>query len=263
MQQHALTYEDVEVSYNATSVVSGIDFSVDPGEIVGLVGESGCGKTTLIKAAMGLLGPTGLVTRGDIWFEGRSIPDLPARELRKLCGPKLGMIFQDSLASLCPITRIGEQIYEELSAHTSLTRAEADTQAIDMLEKLNFKDGKRILESYPFELSGGMGQRVGICLAMIMRPQILFADEPTSALDVTTQKVVVDLMLEMRETYGTAIVVVTHNMGVISAMADSVVVLKDGRMVESGSTSAVLEHPRDPYTRQLLDAVPHLRRKAS
>ena len=159
-----LSYEHVEISYGGTPVVHDVSFSVKPGEILGLVGESGSGKSTLIKAAMGLLGDNGLVTKGDILFDGKNIPDLPEKELRKIRGAKIGMIFQDAGASLCPIRTIGEQIYESMSAHMDISKADAQDRAFTLFEKLHFQDSRRIWDSYPFELSGGMNQRAGIVM---------------------------------------------------------------------------------------------------
>lgn len=255
-----LSYEHVEISYGGTPVVHDVSFSVKPGEILGLVGESGSGKSTLIKAAMGLLGDNGLVTKGDILFDGKNIPDLPEKELRKIRGAKIGMIFQDAGASLCPIRTIGEQIYESMSAHMDISKADAQDRAFTLFEKLHFQDSRRIWDSYPFELSGGMNQRAGIVIAMLMNPAVLLADEPTSALDVAVQKQVVLEMKQLRELFGTAIILVTHDIGVVSAMADTVLVLKDGRKVEYGPARKVLQAPEQAYTKKLLAAVPKLRR---
>ena len=255
-----LTYRSVEVSFNGRAVTHDVSFTLHAGEILGIVGESGSGKSTLLKAAMGLLGSGGLVTKGDIWFKGKDLPDLPEKELRKVCGAGIGMIFQDAGASLCPIRTIGEQIYESMSAHMEITRSQAREKALALFEKLQFKDGQRIWNSYPFELSGGMNQRAGIAIAMLMEPPVLLADEPTSALDVAVQKQVIEEMLHLRELFGTAIILVTHDIGVVSAMADMVLVLKDGRIMEFGTAQQVLHEPRDAYTRKLLAAVPKLRR---
>lgn len=255
-----LTYRSVEVSFNGRAVTHDVSFTLHAGEILGIVGESGSGKSTLLKAAMGLLGNGGLVTKGDIWFKGKDLPDLPEKELRKICGAGIGMIFQDAGASLCPIRTIGEQIYESMSAHMEITRSQAREKALALFEKLQFKDGQRIWNSYPFELSGGMNQRAGIAIAMLMEPPVLLADEPTSALDVAVQKQVIEEMLHLRELFGTAIILVTHDIGVVSAMADTVLVLKDGRIMEFGTAQQVLRDPQDAYTRTLLAAVPKLRR---
>ena len=255
-----LQYNHVDISYLGQPVIRDVSFSLHSGEILGIVGESGSGKSTLIKAAMGLLGCEGQVTRGDIWFKGKNLPELPPKELRKLCGPELGYIFQSSGSAFCPIRTVGAQLFETMRAHGKITKADFEVQALELLGKLGFADGKRILASYPFELSGGMQQRVGIAAAMLLNPSVLFADEPTSALDVTIQKQVVEEMLMVRETFGTAIVLVTHNLGVIGAMTDRVLVLENGRCVECGSTRQVLSQPRADYTKALLAAVPRLRR---
>ena len=255
-----LTYRSVEVSFNGLPVTHDVSFSLHPGEILGIVGESGSGKSTLLKAAMGLLGNGGMVTRGDIWFDGKDLPDLSEKELRKIRGAKIGMIFQDAGASLCPIRTIGDQIYESMAAHGKISREQAKVKALALLEKLQFKNGQRVWDSYPFELSGGMNQRAGIAIAMLMEPLVLLADEPTSALDVLVQKQVMEEMLRLRSIFGTAIMLVTHDIGVVSAMADTVLVLKDGQVMEYGPVRQVLDTPQDAYTRQLLDAVPRLRR---
>ena len=255
-----LTYQSVEVSFNGRAVTHDVSFTLHAGEILGIVGESGSGKSTLLKAAVGLLGNDGLVTKGDIWFQGKDLPDLPEKELRKVCGAGIGMIFQDAGASLCPIRTIGEQIYESMSAHMEITRFQAKEKALLLFQRLQFKDGQQIWNSYPFELSGGMNQRVGIAIAMLMEPPVLLADEPTSALDVVVQKQVIEEMLHLREMFGTAMILVTHDIGVVSAMADTVLVLQDGRIMEFGTARQVLHEPQNAYTRTLLAAVPKLRR---
>lgn len=255
-----LSYQSVEVSFNGQAVTHDVSFSLHAGEILGIVGESGSGKSTLLKAAMGLLGSSGMVTRGDILFGGKNLPDLTESELRSVCGAQIGMIFQDSGASLCPIRTIGAQIYESMSAHMEITKEQAKDKALALFEKLQFKNGQRIWDSYPFELSGGMNQRAGIAIAMLMEPKVLLADEPTSALDMAVQKQVVEEMLRLRELFGTAIILVTHDIGVVSAMADTVLVLKQGQVMEYGKAAKVLQTPQNDYTRQLLAAVPRLRR---
>lgn len=260
MSEKILTYDSVEISFGGNAVVHDVNFSLHAGEILGLVGESGSGKSTLIKAAMGLLGENGMVTRGDIWYKGKNLPDISEKDFRMLRGAHIGMIFQDAGASLCPIRTIGEQICESMRAHINITKTEAKEKAMDLFRKLRFKDGERIWDSYPFELSGGMNQRAGIAIAMLMNPPILFADEPTSALDVAVQKQVVMEMIHLREMFGTAIIMVTHDIGVVSAMADTILVMQDGNMMEYGEAKQVLEHPQNAYTKKLLSAVPKLRR---
>ena len=260
-EEALLTYSQINISYNGRQTVSDISFSLAPGEILGLVGESGSGKSTLLRAALGVLGPGGTISGGHIWFRGKSLTDLPERSMREIRGSQIGMVFQDTKASFCPVRTIGSQIYESMSAHRKITRKEAEELSCEMFYRLGFPDPGRILKSYPFELSGGMNQRVGIAMAMMQRPAVLLADEPTSALDVITQRQAVEEMMALRKLYGTAIILVTHNMGLVSAMADTVIVLHEGRIGEYGDAGQVLKQPRAEYTKKLLDAVPGLRRK--
>ena len=238
-----------------------INVSIPRDKLVVFTGLSGSGKSTLIKAAMGLLGKDGLVTRGDIWYKGMDLPDLKPREMRKLCGPELGMIFQTAGSSFCPIRTVRAQLYEFMTEHKKIKADVFENQAEELLEKFGFEDPKRILDSYPFELSGGMNQRVGICAAMIMHPNLLLADEPTSALDVTVQKQVVEELLMMRKEYQTAMILVTHNIGVVRAMADRILVLQNGTVRDYGETKNVLDHSQDPYTQKLMNSVLHLKRE--
>ncbi len=258
--EELLKYDHVDISYLGQPAIRDVSFSLQSGEILGIVGESGSGKSTLIKAAMGLLGSEGAITGGEICYRGRRLNRLPPREMRTLCGSELGYIFQNAGSSFCPIRTVGAQLYETMKEHEKISRKDFEAQALELLGKLGFADGKRILAGYPFELSGGMQQRIGIAAAMLLNPSVLFADEPTSALDVTIQKQVVEEMLMVRQTFGTAIVLVTHNLGVIGAMADRVLVLKDGACVEYGKTQEVLSDPQATYTKALLAAVPRLRR---
>ena len=255
-----LKYDSVEISFGGTPVIHDVSFSLAPGKILGIVGESGSGKSTVIRAIIGLLGPGGAVTRGDVWFEGKDLPDLPEAEMRRLRGSRIAMIFQDAGTSLCPIRTIGAQIHESMAAHGAISPEEAREKALALFASLDFKDPARVWDSYPFELSGGMNQRVAIATTMIMRPSLLLADEPTSALDAAVQKQVVLELLRLRDVCGTAIIIVTHDIGVVSRMADDVLVMKDGRTMEYGPAQAVLEAPRNDYTKALLAAVTRLRR---
>ncbi len=259
MLQPVLTYDRVEVSYRGVPVVRDVSFAIRPGEVLGIVGESGSGKSTLVKAAMGQLGADGLVTQGDIWYGGKSIPDLSPQELRALCGMDLALVFQDCLAALTPIRTVGDQIHEFMSAHRRISRTECDRQAAELFFRLGLENPRQVLASYPFELSGGMGQRVGIAMALMGEPRVLLADEPTSALDVITQTQVIELFSRIRNLCDAAIVIVTHNMSVVRALADNVLVLRNGLVVEYGNTHEVLGHPTQAYTRQLIDATPRLR----
>ena len=254
-----LRYDHVDISYNGKTVVRDISFSLEEGQILGIVGESGSGKSTLIRAAMGLLGPTGLVTRGDILYKGKTVVDISANERRRINGEEFAMVFQNAGSSFCPIRKVGDQLYESVKEHKRITREAFYSEAEELLGRLGFEDSRRILDSYPFELSGGMQQRVGIAAAMLLRPDLMLADEPTSALDVSVQKQAVEEMLLVRRQLGTAIVIVTHNIGVVGAMADQVLVMAHGECAEYGKTDQVLHHPREAYTKVLMDSVPRLR----
>ena len=252
-----LELEHLEVRYHGHPAVRDVSLSVEPGEVLGIVGESGCGKTTLIRAAMGLLPPDARMD-GHIRYRGRELLACTPAELRRLRGRELAMVFQDCAASLCPVRTVWAQLQEAVGR--SIPRQELLQQALSMMESLHLEGGQRILDSYPFELSGGMAQRVGLLLAMLPRPSLLFADEPTSALDVTVQAQVIREMRALREASGTAIVLVTHNIGVVAAMADRMAVLRHGEVVECGPTWQVLTAPQAAYTAQLIAAVPRLRR---
>lgn len=257
-----LRYEHVDVSFEGCAVLHDISITLGRGEILAVVGESGCGKSTLLRAAAKLLGAGGLVTRGHIWFNGKDLPTLSERALRPIRGASVGMIFQDASASLAPIRTVGDQVFEAVAAHERTTEREVRKRAFDLFRTLNFETPERLWESYPFELSGGMCQRVGIVMAMLLRPQVLLADEPTSALDASVEVEVMRELLALRAHFGTAIMLVTHDMGVAARMADRLLVLKDGRMVEIGSAADVLRHPQADYTRALIAATPRLRKGA-
>lgn len=250
-----LRMEHVTICYGGEPVVQDVSLELKQGEILGIVGESGSGKSTLIKAVMGLLGTEGTVTEGDIWYKGENLTDMPQKKLRRFLGPEIGMVFQDCKSALCPVRKVGVQICEAVRAHEKFSRKEIKLRAFRIMEKIGLTATERIWNSYPFELSGGMNQRVGICIAMILKPNLLLADEATSALDVTVQKQVVEELLMMREDFDTSMIVVTHNIGVVRAMADKILVLKDGKIRDYGTTDKVLNHSRDIYTRKLMDSV--------
>lgn len=249
-----LDVKNITVCYQWHKVIRNLSFTVDEGEILAIVGESGSGKSTAIRAVIGLLGSSGMVHSGDIIYNGKNIPDMQERELRMLRGTEIGMVFQDCRAALCPVRTIGAQIEETFEEHGIKDKAAALGRAGDIMRRIGLEP-ERIFTKYPFELSGGMNQRIGICMAMMLSPRLMLADEPTSALDVTVQKHIIDELLLMRESYRTSMIVVTHNIGVAKALSDRVLVLKDGEAAEYGSTSEVLEHPQNEYTRLLCESV--------
>lgn len=251
--------QQVEICYDGKPVVRDVSIQLRPGEILGIVGESGSGKSTLIKGAMGLLEGNGAITKGEVYYRGKSLLQLSEKELRRLRGPSMAMIFQDSQAALCPIRTVGDQLYESVREHEKIGKKEVCRRAEELFSRMGL-EGERILKSYPFELSGGMSQRAGIVMAMILKPDLLFADEPTSALDVTVQAQVVEELLNMRDRYHTAMVVVTHNIGVVERMADQIAVMYQGRVVEYGAREEILQNPREEYTGKLMGSVLRLQR---
>ncbi len=255
-EQPLLAVEELQVTYGGVPALQGVSLAVAPGEILGVVGESGCGKSTLLDAVLRLPRRDGRIAGGRIVFAGRDLAALGGRELRRLRGEQLGVVYQNPGETLNPSRRIRTQFYEALRAHRSVTRAEANTIAAAQMARLHLEEPEALLDSYPFQLSGGMAQRVALALAMVLEPQLLLADEPTSALDVTVQARVVEELLELRAARGTAILLVTHNLGVVARMADRVAVMYAGRLVESGTREQVLTRPAHPYTRALLAAVP-------
>jgi len=244
--------EDGEVS-----AVSGLSFRLEPGECLGVVGESGSGKTQSFLAMLGLLAPNGRAT-GSVRYRGREILNLPRRELDELRGNRLAMVFQDALSGLTPTMRIGEQLIEGLRRHRGLTRQDARAKAIEMLDIVRIPDAEARFSAYPFELSGGMRQRVMIAMAMLCQPEVLIADEPTTALDVTVQAQILRLLDGLKRHTGTAVVMITHDLGVVAGLCDRVLILYAGRPVELGTTAEIFRHPRHPYTAGLLRSVPRL-----
>lgn len=239
--------------------VDGLSYEVHAGETLAIVGESGSGKSVSSLSLMGLIpNPPGQVVAGHAWFENRDLLAIPEGELRKLRGNQISMIFQDALSALNPVLSIRKQMIEGILEHTDISRAEAERRAQEMLERVQIPAPAARLREYPHQLSGGMLQRVMIAIALSCSPRVLIADEPTTALDVTIQAQILDLMRELRDELGTAIVLITHDMGVVAEMADRVVVMYAGRKVEEGPTADVFERPRHPYTEGLLAAQPLL-----
>ncbi|WP_373215504.1 ABC transporter ATP-binding protein [Ruminococcus sp. 5_1_39BFAA] len=254
-----LEIRDLSVQYGKQApTIEHFNLSMKKGEIISVVGESGSGKTTVIRAVLGALPGAGKVTSGDIIFQGKSLLGNSKDEWRKIRGSKMSMIFQDCGGTLNPIRKIGSQYVEYICTHSKMSKDEAWKLAVSMLEKMRLPDAENIMKSFPHQLSGGMRQRVGIALAMTFNPELLLADEPTSALDVTTQAQIVRQMMELRDTFGTSIIIVTHNLGVAAYMADKLIVMKHGKVVDQGTRDEVMDHPTDDYTKKLLQAVPEM-----
>ena len=240
------------------AAVKNVSFSLESGKILSLVGESGSGKTTVIRGILGLLSGTGQITEGRILFDGKDLRSLRKKPMQLLRGKEIAMIFQDAGLAMNPIFTIGKQFVEYILTHQDLTKTVAVELACEWLRRMNLDDPKRVMESYPFELSGGMKQRVAIAMAMAQNPKLLLADEPTSALDVTVQAQVVRELQKLTEDYNTSIILVTHNMGVASYLSDDIAVMKMGEIVEYGTRDQVIFHPENEYTKMLLAAVPKL-----
>ena len=253
-----LEVKDLNISYGDKLTVSGVNLELNTGEIMSIVGESGSGKTTVIRAVMGCLPGRGHVSGGSITFDGRDMLKNTREDWRKISGREMSMIFQDSGNMINPIRRIGEQFTDYIFAHApQKSKAEAAEMAKDMLNKVRLPNPQNIMNSYPFELSGGMRQRVGIAMAMIFSPKLLLADEPTSALDVTTQAQIIRQIVDVRNEYNAAVILVTHNIGVASYVSNKLMVMKNGHVVESGGRE-IIENPQHAYTKELLAAVPVL-----
>ncbi len=238
--------------------LDGVDFDIAPGEVLGMVGESGAGKSLTGMAVLGLLDAPGRIAGGEVWLSGRRIDDLPAREMRKIRGKEIGAIFQDPLMSLNPVLRIGEQIVETIRTHLAVGPEEARERALGLMRAVGIPSPEVRFDAYPHQFSGGMRQRIVIALALCAEPSLVVADEPTTALDVSIQAQVLQLLRQLCREHGTAMLLVTHDMGVIAETADRVAVMYAGRIVEIGAVDDVIRAPVHPYTRGLMGAIPSL-----
>ena len=260
MPDPALSVRDLKVGFTTRRgtliAVDGVSFDIAPGEVLGVVGESGAGKSLTGAAVIGLIEPPGRITAGEVWLSGRRIDSLPANEKRKVRGRRIGMVFQDPLTSLNPLYRIGDQIIETIRAHADLSESTAREQAIALLQEAGIQGARARINSYPHEFSGGMRQRVVLALALCAEPDLLIADEPTTALDVSIQAQIIALLKRLCRERGTAVMLITHDMGVIAETADRVAVMYAGRIVEIGSVRDVIKSPRHPYTKGLMGAIP-------
>ena len=239
--------------------VDGVSFSVEKGKTLGIVGESGCGKSITSLSIMQLVEtPPGKIVDGEIIYEGEDLLKKNKEEMRKIRGGQIAMIFQEPMTSLNPVFTVGEQIMEALRIHTDLDKHQAKERAIEMLKLVKIPLAEKRFNEYPHQLSGGMRQRVMIAMALSCNPKLLICDEPTTALDVTIQAQILDLINELKEKLGTSIMMITHDLGVIAEVADDVMVMYAGRVVEYGSADAIYESPKHPYTAGLMDCIPKL-----
>jgi oligopeptide/dipeptide ABC transporter ATP-binding protein len=236
--------------------VDGIDFHVDRGEIMGLVGESGCGKSVTSLSIMRLVAKPGRIESGRIMFDGQDLLTLSDEQMRHIRGDRISMIFQQPQSSLNPVWDVGKQIAEVLELHRGMKKGAARDRALDLLRMVGIPDPKRRLNAFPHEMSGGMAQRVMIAMALACEPELLIADEPTTALDVTIQAQILDLMRNLRDETGTAIILITHDLGVVAEMCDRVAVMYAGEIVEQSDVTSLFRRPKHPYTRGLIDSIP-------
>jgi oligopeptide/dipeptide ABC transporter ATP-binding protein len=257
-----LSVQDLKVEFWTSRgniyAVNGISFDIAPGETLGIVGESGCGKSVTSLAILGILARAGRVTSGTAMFDGRDLLALSDEELRGVRGREIAMIFQDPMTSLNPVLTIGRQIREVLETHFGLERVEADTRTAELLDRVGIPNARARLRDYPHQFSGGMRQRVMIAMALACQPKLLMADEPTTALDVTIQAQILDLLRELVAEEDTALILITHDLGVVAGMCERVNVMYAGMFMETGTADQVFSKPRHPYTLGLLQSVPRL-----
>jgi peptide/nickel transport system ATP-binding protein len=266
MSVPVISVRDLKVEFvnrrGVLRAIDGVSFDIAKGEVLGVVGESGAGKSVTGSAIIGLIDPPGRIAGGEILLHGKRIDNLPAEEMRRLRGRKIAMIFQDPLTSLNPLYRVGEQLIETIQTHTDLSASAARARAIDLLNEVGIPAPEKRIDGYPHEFSGGMRQRVVIALALCAEPDFIVADEPTTALDVSVQAQIIALIKRLCRERGTAVMLVTHDMGVIAETADRVAVMYAGRVVEIGPVRDVVKHPLHPYARGLMGAIPSLESEA-
>ncbi|MEM7008185.1 MAG: ABC transporter ATP-binding protein [Thermodesulfobacteriota bacterium] len=261
--ENALEIKDIRISFASegkkVEVVGGVSINVPKGKIIGVVGESGCGKTVTALSAMRLIPePPGSIDTGEIMFDGANILDYSDRDMRSIRGNRISMIFQEPISSLNPVFTVGDQIGEALRTHLNLSRKEEYERVIELLKLVGIPAPERRISNYPHELSGGMSQRVMIAMALACNPEVLIADEPTTALDVTIQAGILELIDELRVKMGMAVLLITHDLGIIAEVADEVYVMYAGKVVEHGKTQDIFKEPHHPYTVGLLNSVPDL-----
>ena len=257
-----LSVENLQVQFQTkkgiNTAVDGVSFSIEKGRILGIVGESGCGKSVTSMSILQLLSSNARILGGSIKLDGKELIGLPEKEMCKIRGNDIAMIFQDPMTALNPTLTIGNQLMEPIMLHQNCGKKEAWVRAVDVLKRVGIAAPEKRMKEYPHQLSGGMRQRVMIAMAVSCEPRLLIADEPTTALDVTIQAQILELMCELREKMGTAIMLITHDMGVVAETADDVLVLYAGKAVEYGSIEDIFEKPKHPYTQGLLNSIPRL-----
>ena len=262
MTQPVLSVRDLSVAFftrrGVLKALDRVSFDIAPGEVLGVVGESGAGKSLTGQSVIGLLEPPGRITGGEILLHGQRIDNIPADEMRKIRGRKIGMVFQDPLTSLNPLYKIGDQLTETILTHLPVSATEARQRALALLTEVGIPSLERRIDSYPHEFSGGMRQRVVLALALCAEPELVIADEPTTALDVSVQAQIIALLKKLCRERGTAVMLVTHDMGVIAETADRVAVMYAGRIVEIGPVREVVQNPKHPYAQGLMGAIPTL-----
>lgn len=242
-----------------TQVVRGVNFEVNKGEIVGIVGESGCGKSVTSLSTMRLLkGTSGNIQEGEVWFHDRNLLHLTEKEMNNIRGNNMSMIFQDPMTSLNPVLKIGKQLTQGIRLHLNYSKSQAEEYAIEMLKTVGIPRAESIMNEYPHQLSGGMCQRVMIAMAMSCQPELLIADEPTTALDVTIQAQILELMKQLRDENDTTILMITHDLAVVSEICDRVIVMYAGTVIEEGQTKEVFNDPKHPYTEGLIQSMPKI-----
>ncbi|GAC1381718.1 MAG: ABC transporter ATP-binding protein [Ktedonobacteraceae bacterium] len=263
MGENLLEVQDLKLHFKVKAgkvrAVDGVSFAIKPGEKIGVVGESGCGKSVTALSIMRLIPqPPGEFAGGSVLFDGQDLLDLPESAMRKIRGSKIGMIFQDPMTCLNPTMTVGRQIMEGLKIHLKLSTDQAKRRAVALLEQVGIPDAAARINSYPHQFSGGMRQRVMIAIALACNPKLLIADEPTTALDVTVQAQILELISGVCSEFGTAVIIITHDLGVVAGMTDRVVVMYAGKVVETAPTDELFANPRHPYTLGLLASIPRL-----
>ncbi|MEV0268531.1 ABC transporter ATP-binding protein [Hamadaea sp. NPDC050747] len=268
MSEHLLEVDNLFIEFHTrdgvSKVINGVSYHLNPGETLAVLGESGSGKSVTAQAIMGILDmPPGKITKGRILYRGRDLLTMSKEERRKVRGEEISMVFQDALSSLNPVFTVGNQISETLRKRKGMSKADAMTRAVELMDQVKIPAAKARVKDYPHQFSGGMRQRVMIAMSLAMDPKVLIADEPTTALDVTVQAQIMDLLAELRRDLNMAMILITHDLGVVADVADRIAVMYAGRIVEHADVHALYKNPAHPYTKGLLDSIPRLDAKGT